>query len=126
MVIAKSQSRVRQKGAILAELIIAIAVLVIGMLPLAFAATSDARQLRTTYQKAIVREIVDGEIEVLAAGGWKQVQEGTHDYVVRANAASNLPPGNFRIIRNQNLLRLEWQPGKKTGIGVVAREVRIK
>jgi hypothetical protein len=126
MVIAKSQAKLPKTGAILAELTMAIAVLVIAMLPLAFAATSDARQLRTTYQKAIAREIVDGEIEALAAGEWKQVPDGTHDYVVRANAATNLPKGNFRVIRNQNVLRLEWRPAKKTGIGIIAREVRIK
>jgi len=126
MVIKKSSSKSKQRGTLMAEMIVAMGVLVIAMLPLAFAATSDARQLRATYQKAIAREILDGEIEFLAAGEWQHVPEGVHDYVIHANAATNLPPGNFRISRTSNILRLEWRPEKKLGFGTLAREVKLK
>ena len=126
MVITKSSSKSKQRGTLMAEMIVAMGVLVIAMLPLAFSANSDARQLRTTYQKAIAREILDGEIELLAAGEWQKVPEGTHDYVVHANAATNLPPGDFRSSRTANVLRLEWRPTKNMGIGTLAREVKLK
>ncbi len=126
MVITNRSSKAQQRGALIAEMIVAMGVLVIAMLPLAFSANSDARQLRTTYQKAIAREVLDGEIELLAAGEWQQVPEGTHDYAVHANAATNLPPGDFRISRTANVLRLEWRPANKMGIGTLAREVKLK
>ncbi len=125
MVIARHRTA-KQRGTVFVELAVAMAVLVIAMLPLAFAATSDARELRATYQKAIAREIVDGEMEVLAAGEWQQVAEGTHPYTVHAGAVTNLPAGDFQISKTANLLRLEWRPAKKIGIGKIVREVKLK
>ena len=126
MVIAPTSNKAKQRGVIMAEMIVAMGILVIAMLPLSFAAISDAHQLRTTYQKAIAREILDGEIEMLAAGEWQHVPEGIHDYAIHANAATNLPPGNFRTSRTANIVRLEWRPLKKTGIGTLSREVKLK
>lgn len=126
MVTANLARNATQRGALIAELIVAMAMLVIAMLPLAYAATSDAHQLRTTYQKAIAREILDGEMEMLAAGAWQNIPEGVHDYSVTANAKTNLPPGNFRVSRKASVLRLEWIPTQKTGIGTLSREVKIK
>src|SRR5436190_16457944 len=110
----------------MAELIVAMAVLVIAMLPLSFAALSNARELRTTYQKAIANEILDGEAEILAAGAWQQIDEGTHVYNIHANAATNLPPGEFQISRTGNVIRLQWKAIKKIGLGTISREVKIK
>jgi hypothetical protein len=126
MVIRTTSQKSKQRGSLMAELTVAMAVLVIGVLPLIYSATSDARQLRTTYQQAIAREILDGEIETLAAGAWQEIPEGVHDYTVHANASTNLPPGKFRVSRTANVLRLEWRPGKKAGIGTLAREVKLK
>jgi hypothetical protein len=125
MVIAR-HARAKERGTVFAEMAVAMAVLVIAMLPLAFAATSDARDLRLTYQKAIAREIVDGEMEVLAGGEWRRIAEGIHPYTIHAAAVTNLPPGNFQISKTSNLLRLEWRPAKKIGIGTIAREVKLK
>jgi Tfp pilus assembly protein PilV len=116
----------KQRGAIMAELIVAMSVLVIAMLPLSYAAISNTRELRTTYQKAIATEIVDGEIEILAADTTQQIEQGTNTYDVHANAATNLPPGQFQISRNGNLVRLQWTSAKKIGIGPIVREVRIQ
>jgi hypothetical protein len=115
-----------QRGAIMAELIVAMAVLVIAMLPLSFAALSNSRELRTTYQKAIANEILDGEIEILAAGDWQQIVEGTNNYEVYAIAVTNLPPGQFQVSRSGNLVRLQWKATKKLGLGTLSREVKIK
>jgi hypothetical protein len=126
VVIPKLSTKGGDRGVIMAELIVAMGVLVIAMLPLAFAATSDAHQFRTTYQNAIAREILDGEMELLSAGAWQGVPEGIHEYAVHANAATNLPPGNFRTVRTESVLRLEWRPTKKTGVGTQAREIKIQ
>jgi Tfp pilus assembly protein PilV len=116
----------KQRGAIMAELIVAMSVLVIAMLPLSYAAISNIRELRTTYQKAVATEIVDGEIEILAADPALQLPQGTNTYDVHANAATNLPPGQFQISRDGNLVRLQWTSAKKIGIGPIVREVRIQ
>lgn len=110
----------------MAELIVAMAVLVIAMLPLSFAALSNARELRATYQKAVANEILDGEIEILAAGAWRQLPEGTNNYEIRANAVTNLPPGQFQVSRTGSVVRLQWKATKKLGLGTLSREVKIK
>jgi len=71
-------------------------------------------------------EIVDGEIEILAAGPWRGIPEGSRPYTVHANAAANLPPGQFLLTRAGNHLRLEWTAVKKSGIGPVIREATVK
>ena len=71
-------------------------------------------------------EIVDGEIEILSAGGWRDIPEGTRPYAVHANAAANLPPGQFLVTRTGNHFRLEWSSEKKSGIGTITREVIVK
>lgn len=126
MVIRKISTNPRQRGSLIAEIVVAMGVLVIAILPLAYAATSDAHRLRATYQKAVAREILDGEIELLASGGWQHISEGIHEYKVTANAATNLPAGNFHVSRNGNILRLEWRSAKKGGIGNLSREVKLK
>jgi len=116
----------RPLGAVIFEVVMAITLLLVAVFPLGFALNSDARLFRVTYQKAVAMEIVDGEIEILAAGGWRDIPEGTHPYAVRANAAANLPPGQFLLTRSGNHLRLEWSSGKKSGVGTVVREVTVK
>lgn len=124
MTIKTSSSQ--QRGAIMAELIVAMGVLVVAMLPLSFAAMSNTHELRATYQKAVANEILDGEIEILAAGGGQKIEEGTNNYTVHANAATNLPPGRFKISRTGNVIRLQWKANKKLGFGTLTREVKLK
>jgi hypothetical protein len=108
------------------EVVMAMAILIIAVLPLGFALNSDAKLFRTTYQRAVAMEIVDGEIEILAAGLWRDIPEGARPYAVHANAATNLPPGQFLLTRAGGHLRLEWSAAKKTGIGSIIREVTVK
>jgi hypothetical protein len=68
-------------------------------------------------------EIVDGEIEALAAGGWRAFTNGVMDYQVHARAATNLPPGQFLLTTTAQSLRLEWRPNIKMHGGAVVREV---
>ena len=120
------QSNKRQRGWLMADMMVALAILAIAILPLSYTALSDSREFRATYQQAIATEIVDGEMEILAAGTWRNYPEGTNAYPVQANALTNLPPGKFQFTRTTKLLRLEWLPAKKHGLGRIYREATLK
>lgn len=116
----------KQSGMLMTEMVMAMSILVIAMLPLAYSSKSDARLFKATYQRAVAMEIVDGEMEILAAGTWHNFPEGTSTYPVHAGAAANLPAGQFQLTRKGQYLRLEWSSTKKQGIGPVVREVTVK
>ena len=118
--------RRRQRGALSAELLVAMAILVLAFLPLAYSLTQEMRLLRANYWRGVAMEIVDGEAEILAAGEWRVFPEGRHPYRVRAAAAANLPPGQFQLTKADKRLRLEWQSEERRGIGLVVREIIIK
>ena len=124
--VIRRHSSAMQQGFMMTEMVMAMAILLIAMLPLAYSANSDARLFKATYQRAVAMEIVDGEMEILAAGAWRNFPEGTHPYTVHAIAAANLPPGLFQLTRTGQQLRLEWHSTKKQGIGPGAREVTVK
>jgi hypothetical protein len=96
------------------------------LLPLAYSIIGEKRLARATYQRAVAMQIVDGELEVLAAGGWRAFNIGTNRYSVRAGAATNLPPGDFLLTISAERIRLEWKPAVKNHGGSVLREVVIK
>jgi hypothetical protein len=123
MVIAARNKNCR--GMLTTELVVGMAILVIAVLPLGYSLINDSRAIRANYEHAVAMEIVDGEMEILAAGQWRAVPEGTNTYAVHAAAATNLPPGQFRLIRAGNHLQLEWKANPPR-IGNVVREVTVK
>ncbi len=108
------------------DLFVGMAILAVAILPLAFSYTREARLLRAEYFRGVVMEIVDGEMEVLAAGEWRNFPEGAQSYTVHARSAANLPPGHFQFTRTGQHLRLEWTADQHQGIGPVVREVIVK
>jgi hypothetical protein len=108
------------------ELLVAVALVIGVLLPLAYSFVSERRLTRSYYQRAVAMEIVDGEMEVLVAGEWRNLPEGSQSYAVHAGAAANLPPGHFQLIKTGNHLRLEWASDRRQGIGTVVREVTFK
>ena len=119
-------SKARRRGALMIELLAAMTLLLAALVPLAYSVASEKRLARSSYQRAVAMEIVDGEIEVLAAGEWRAFAPGVHDYTFHAGAATNLPPGQFTLTIQTNLLRLEWHPALKHQGGSVVREVEVK
>ena len=115
----------RERGGLIIELAVALAILTIAVIPLGNSLLTDARMFRVTYQQAVAMEIVDGELEILAAGAWRDMPEGATPYTVHANAATNLPPGGVVLTRSGRHLRLEWSATKKSGIGKIVREVTV-
>ena len=118
--------RSRERGALMTELMVAIAILTAALFPLAFSFAQEAKYLRSCYNRAVAMEIVDGEVEVLVAGEWRAFKAGAHDYVPNALAATNLTSGKFQLTITDKRLRLEWLPSEKDQGGKVGREVTIK
>jgi hypothetical protein len=114
----------RRRGSISVELTVAMGLLIAAVLPLSVSFLRDARALRGQYHRAVALEIVDGEMEILAAGEWRTFPPGQHAYQVKAGAATNLPPGTFTLTVTSNRLRLLWQPAARGQGGPVTREIR--
>src|SRR5262249_33826608 len=112
-------------GALMIEFLVAMAIVMGALLPLAYSLAKEKRLARALYQRAVAMEIVDGEIEVLAAGGWKALSNGVAEFPVRALAATNLPPGRFLVTRTDNRIKLEWRPQVKQHGGAVIREITL-
>lgn len=126
MVIQTPSRSARERGALMAELLVAIALLAIAVLPIGYSITSEKVLVRSYYERAVAMEIVDGEMEVLLAGEWRAFSPGTHDYAIHSEAATNLPPGKFMVTIESGKARLEWRPDKKHHGGPVVREVFVK
>lgn len=121
----RSRSRSRE-GALLAEAVVALAILAAVMLPLAFSFLLETRHCRAAYVKGVAMEIVDGEMEILAAGEWRAFQPGRQPYPIRVAAATNLPPGDFLLTLEARRARLEWIPKKPGAGGTVMREAVLR
>jgi hypothetical protein len=116
----------RECGMLMADLFVAMAIFAVAIMPLAFSYVKETRLLRAEYFRGVAMEIVDGEMEILVAGEWWNLPEGSQPYTVHAGAAANLPPGRFQLIKTGNHLRLEWASDERQGIGAVVREVTFK
>jgi hypothetical protein len=112
-----------QRGALITELLIAMALLTGLLLPIAYSTAAERRVARSIYERAVAIEIVDGEMEALLAGERQAFSPGTHNYEVHSHALTNLAPGQFLLTVATNRVRLEWKPGTKQHGGSVVREV---
>jgi hypothetical protein len=126
MVITSPSRPARQRGALMAELLVAIALLAMAVLPIGYAIASEKILARSYYERAVAMEIVDGEMEVLLAGEWRSFPPGRHEYAIHSEAATNLPPGKFLLTIEPGKTRLEWQPDDKHHGGPVIREALVK
>ncbi len=120
----KAQSNIR-RGFLEVDLAVALVILSMAIVPLGFAFMQERAALRAEYCRAVADEIVDGEMEILAAGDWKSFPDGTQAYTVHSRAAANLPPGHFELSKGGNHLRLEWVPDGHPH-GAIAREITVK
>lgn len=114
----------RQRGLLMTELMIAMAILLVAIIPAGYSFVSEQKLARASYLRAVAMEIVDGELEVLAAGEWRHQPEGVQPFKVRADSAVNLPKGGFVLTRRGDQLRLEWIPEVRDRGGSVRREAK--
>lgn len=123
MVVGRIHRSLGQQGSLMIELLVAMVIVSTVLLPVAYSIATERRLARSIYQHAVAVEIVDGEMEALAAGGWRAFTNGVSDYPVQAGALTNLPPGRFILTMTPSNLRLEWRPSVKQHGGPVVREV---
>jgi hypothetical protein len=123
MVIARKKTR--ERGWLAAELMFALVVIVVALIPLAYSFRAEQRLVRAHYNQVVAMEIIDGEMELLRAGAWRNLLDGEHPYKVTARAATNLPPGAFFQMRTGSVVRLEWRPIKKGAGGIIQRQFEI-
>ncbi len=107
------------------ELVVAIGILGAIMLPLAFSFFHEQKLCRAYYFRAVAMELIDGEMEALAAGEWKNLSPGQQIYAVRGDAARNLPTGQFLLTVESTRLRLQWRPDQLGHGGPVVREINL-
>lgn len=108
------------------EVVIATGILGIVITTFAGLHASERKLARECYYRAISMQIVDGEMERLAAGEWKAYARGSHTYKVPAESARNLPPGRFRLTVGEKSVRLEWIPAHIVAGSPVVREAAIR
>lgn len=118
--------RPRIGGFLAVDLMVGLAILTLAVVPLGFAFARERQVLKIEYYRGVADEIVDGEMEILAAGAAKNFPDGSQNYSVRSNAAAKLPPGHFQLTKTGDHLRLEWDPAEKHGVGAVVRETTLK
>ena len=128
--VTKKQHRQRERGAaLLVELSVAMVILTTALMPIALSIMKDQHASHNYYFKAIAMEIVDGEMEILRSGYWKEFEQGAQSYPTTAKAAENLPEGDFILTLKGKLIRLEWKikEGRYRYYRVhVVREVNIQ
>jgi hypothetical protein len=107
-------------------MVTALAILTIAILPLSYMFGSELSLCRRYYNRAVAMEIVDGEMEVLVAGEWRAYANGTHPYPIHADAAKNLPAGNFVLTVHDKHLRLEWSPADHRQAANIFREATAR
>jgi len=117
--------RSRCQATLITELVIALGILAVVVLPMSFSFYAETRLTRVSYYRAVALEIVDGEMEVLRAGGWKSIAEGVHAFIPHGRSATNLPPGQFLLTRTPGAIRLEWRPAERHSGGGVVRETPL-
>jgi len=113
-------------GFLMVDLMVGVAILTIAILPLGYSFARERQALRIEYFHSVINEIVDGEMEILAAGAAKNLPDGSQVYSVQSRAATNLPDGHFQLTKTGNHLRLEWQADEKCGLSPVVRETTLK
>ena len=116
----------REHGALATECVVALGILAAVMLPLSFSFMQETKMSRAYYHRAVALEIIDGEMEVLAAGEWRAFRDGRQSYPVRAASATNLPAGEFALTLRDGAARLEWIPKARGVGGAVVREVKLQ
>lgn len=127
MVTRTSHSRrASERGTLMTEMVVAMALLIFALMPLAYSFAKEQRYLRSCYQRAVAMEFVDGEMEVLLAGEWRAFKVGVQPYQPHGVALTNLPPGKFELTIAGPRLRLEWLPEVKDHGGKIVREANVK
>jgi hypothetical protein len=119
-------ARRSRRGFLEVDMLVALAILSLAIMPVGFSFVRERQVLRMEYIHSVANEIVDGEMEMLVAGDWKNYPDGVQNYSVRAGAVASLPPGHFQLTKTGNHLRLEWKSDWKHSGAPVIRDAIIR
>ncbi len=122
---SRKESRTRH-GFLEVDMLVGLAIFSLAIVPVGFSFVRERQVLKLEYFRSVANEIVDGEMEILAAGDWKNFRDGSQNYPVHASAAASLPPGHFQLTKTGNHLRLEWDSDAKHGGAPVIREATLR
>lgn len=126
MVIVDRTHPDRRRGFVSMDLFLAMALFLFGFFGVAYISTREMRLARAYYYDAIAMSLVDGELEVLAAGEWQSLPEGESEYHSKAPTMDSLPPGEFRATRTTDRIQLEWIPDRKGNGRHIVRSFALK
>jgi hypothetical protein len=120
------QASLGERGILMAEFSAAIAIFALVVFTSAAPLVMEQAVIRRETARAVAIEIVDGEMELLAAGAWKKFPVGSHEYQVSLASARTLPPGRFVLDVTALKVTLEWREVKPSGreISRVSREFK--
>src|ERR1700722_2150776 len=116
----------RENGSLMTEVVVAMAILTLAVMPLSISYINNQLAVRRLYQKAVAMETIDGEMEILAAGEWHSFKEGAQPYPIDAKHARNLPRGAATLTISGKHLRLEWLPEDQRKGDLIVREATAK
>lgn len=125
MVIPRKPPIHRRRGFASIDLFLAMAIFLVGFFSIAYLSTREMKLARAYYYDAIAMSLVDGELEVLAAGGWRDLPTGETRYHSPAPTMKSLPPGEFRATRADRAIRLEWIPASRGNGRRITREFAL-
>jgi hypothetical protein len=94
------------------DLLAAVALLCVALLPLAYSFINDRRAIRDTYERAVAMQLLDGEMEILVAGAGRQYPLGTNELTLTGNAVTNLSSRHALLLVQPGKFRLEWHPAR--------------
>jgi hypothetical protein len=115
-----------ERGILMMDLMVGLAILTLAIVPLGYSFVRERQMLKIEYQRSVIVELVDGEMEILAAGAAGSLPEGVQNLPVESRAAEKLPAGQFQLTKTGNQLKLEWLPEEKCGLSAVIREATLK
>jgi hypothetical protein len=116
---------VRKKHFALIEVLVTIFVISIALFSFTTIINKNMLMIRNSYINSILIEIIDGEIHIIKAGGWRNIKEGFQPYKVESNSYSNLPPGHFITEKKTNTIQLRWVNESKKERFNIFRNLKI-
>jgi len=122
--VTRIQNCSRQCGMLQVDMLVAMTLLVLAVFPIAYSFNLDRKAMNRGYERAVAMELVDGEMEVLLAGAWRNYPPGTNQIQFTGQAAANLSTPQATLFITPETLRLEWRPSERRSKGI-SREVKL-
>jgi hypothetical protein len=113
-----------ESGMLQIDLLVAMTLLIAAIFPIAYSFNLDRKAMNRGYERAIAMELVDGEMEVLLAGTWRNYAPGTNQIQFTGQAAANLSTAQATLFITSKSLSLEWRPLERSSKGI-SREVTL-